>query len=73
MLFERGLDHVEQEFAVQVKEENGKQRGVDAERHEKSFQNFCFHIVSSFNYQVMESSNSSSVGSRGSSCITVVM
>ena len=56
-----------------ILDENGKQRGVDAERHEKSFQNFCFHIVSSFNYQVMESSNSSSVGSRGSSCITVVM
>ena len=34
---------------------------------------FDLHIVSSFNYQVMESSNSSSVGSRGSSCITVVM
>ena len=26
----------------------GRERGVDAKRHEKSFQNFCFHFVSSF-------------------------
>jgi len=44
----RSKINAEQQLAVEVKEENGKQRGVDAKRHEKSFQNFCFHFVSSF-------------------------
>ena len=65
---------VEEQFAVQVKVENGEQSGVESGQAPRSGEQQLFGL-SSWRppYQLMESSNSSSVGSSGSSCMTVNM
>ena len=83
VFFQERLHHIVEEFPIQVKEENCEQHSEGCEAYSKQLQaefqegfsqrTSTFFHSSFLRYHVMESSKSRREGSRGSSCMTVVM
>ena len=71
MLAEEGLDDVVEELAVQVEVEHGEEAGVERGQAAQCDGERIFFTLASLLTSSCESSNSSSEGSSGSSCMTV--
>ena len=73
---EERLNHVVQQLAVEVEIEHRKQQRIKPRQNAgdlaEDLKQFTDYFLPPC-YQLMESSNSSSDGSSGSSCMTVVM